>query len=35
MTHDSWTDDEIVDRPRRGRGVLAGAFVLVVIAAAT
>lgn len=33
MTHDdSWTDDELVDRPRRGRGVLAGAFVLVVIA---
>ena len=33
MTHDDrWSDDEIVDRPRRGRGVLAGAFVLVVIA---
>ena len=33
MTHDdSWTDDELVDRPRRGRGVLAGAFVLVVLA---
>lgn len=34
MTQDAnWTDEEALDRPRRGRGVLAGAFVLVVIAA--
>ena len=34
MTHDDrWSDDEIVDRPRRGRGWIAGAFVLLVTAA--
>jgi vancomycin resistance protein YoaR len=34
MTHDDrWSDDELVDRPRRGRGWIAGAFVLLVIAA--
>lgn len=34
MTQDAnWTDEDVLDRPGRGRGLLAGAFVLVVIAA--
>ncbi|EKA62812.1 von Willebrand factor A [Janibacter hoylei PVAS-1] len=30
--HDSWTEDEVLDRPRRGRTLLAVAFVLMVLA---